>query len=119
MPGPFSWSASLHDTFATCRRKHYYAYYYASLGDEEFRRLKMLSALPPWAGSVVNDTIESFLRTSDSLPSGEEQEAPDRKLENALGGTPGPEETDRPGGGRTEGRTRKELETPGTLLPAD
>jgi len=28
-----------------------------------------------WAGSVVHDTIESFLRTNDALPSPEEQEA--------------------------------------------
>jgi DNA-directed RNA polymerase subunit RPC12/RpoP len=74
MPGPFSWSASRHDTFATCRRRYYYSYY-ASLEDEEVRRLKKLSALPLWAGSVVHDTIESFLRTNDTLPSPEEQEA--------------------------------------------
>ncbi len=74
MPGPFSWSASRHDTFATCRRRYYYSYY-ASLDDEEIRRLKKLSALPLWAGSVVHDTIESFLRTKDALPSPEEQEA--------------------------------------------
>ena len=74
MPGPFSWSASRHDTFATCRRRYYYSYY-ASLEDDEVRRLKKLSALPLWAGSVVHDTIESFLRTNDSLPSPEEREA--------------------------------------------
>jgi CRISPR/Cas system-associated exonuclease Cas4 (RecB family) len=71
---PFSWSASRHDAFATCRRRYYYAYY-ASLEDEEVRRLKKLSALPLWAGSVVHDAIESFLRTNDALPSPEEQEA--------------------------------------------
>jgi len=71
---PFSWSASRHDTFATCRRRYYYSYY-ASLEDDEVRRLKKLSALPMWAGSVVHDTIESFLRTNDALPSPEEQEA--------------------------------------------
>jgi hypothetical protein len=73
-PRPFSWSATRHDTFATCRRRYYYSYY-ASLEDEEIRRLKKLSALPLWAGSVVHDTIESFLRTNDTLPSAEEQEA--------------------------------------------
>jgi hypothetical protein len=71
---PFSWSASRHDTFATCRRRYYYSYY-ASLEDDEIRRLKKLSALPLWAGSVVHDTIESFLRANDALPSPEEQEA--------------------------------------------
>jgi hypothetical protein len=70
----FSWSASRHDTFATCRRRYYYAYY-AALEDEEIRRLKRLSALPLWAGNVVHDTIESFLKTYDTLPSKEEQEA--------------------------------------------
>jgi CRISPR/Cas system-associated exonuclease Cas4 (RecB family) len=71
---PFSWSASRHDTFASCRRRYYYSYY-ASLDDEEIRRLKKLSALPMWAGSVVHDAVESFLRTNDTLPSPEEQEA--------------------------------------------
>jgi hypothetical protein len=71
---PFSWSASRHDTFASCRRRYYYSYY-ASLEDDEIRRLKKLSALPLWAGSVVHDTIESFLRTNDTLPFPEEQEA--------------------------------------------
>jgi len=71
---PFSWSASRHDTFATCRRRYYYSYY-ASLEDDEIRRLKKLSALPLWAGSVVHDAIESFLRTNDALPSPEDQEA--------------------------------------------
>jgi CRISPR/Cas system-associated exonuclease Cas4 (RecB family) len=71
---PFSWSASRHDTFATCRRRYYYSYY-AALEDDEIRRLKKLSALPLWAGSVVHDTIESFLRTNDTLPSVDDQEA--------------------------------------------
>ena len=34
----------------------------AALEDEEIRRLKKLSALPLWAGSVVHDSIEAFLR---------------------------------------------------------
>jgi len=71
---PFSWSASRHDTFSTCRRRYYYSYY-ASLEDDEVRRLKKLSSLPMWAGSVVHDTIESFLRANDALPSPEDQEA--------------------------------------------
>jgi hypothetical protein len=71
---PFSWSASRHDSFMTCRRRYYYAYY-AALEDPEIQRLKKLSALPLWAGSVVHDAIESFLRTNDSLPRIEEQEA--------------------------------------------
>ena len=74
MDNPFSWSASRHDTFATCRRRYYYSYYAAS-EDPEIKRLKRLSALPLWAGSVVHETIERFLKTADALPSPEEQEA--------------------------------------------
>jgi hypothetical protein len=71
---PFSWSASRHDSFASCKRRYYYSYY-ASLDDPEIYRLKKLSALPLWAGSVVHDTIEAFLRANDRLPSPEDQEA--------------------------------------------
>src|SRR5512143_3380385 len=71
---PFSWSASRHDTFASCRRRYYYSYY-AALEDEEVRRLKKLSALPLWAGSVVHDAIERFLRENDAVPAPEAQEA--------------------------------------------
>ncbi len=74
MENPFSWSASRHDTFATCRRRYYYAYYAAN-EDPEIKRLKKLSALPLWAGSVVHETIEAFLRSHDALPAPEEQEA--------------------------------------------
>jgi CRISPR/Cas system-associated exonuclease Cas4 (RecB family) len=70
----FSWSLSRHDTFATCRRKYFYSYY-ASQDDPEVQRLKKLSALPLWAGSVVHETIENLLKTRDALPSPEEQEA--------------------------------------------
>lgn len=71
---PFSWSASRHDSFASCRRRYYYAYY-AALEDPEIRRLKKLSALPLWAGSLVHDAIERFLRENDSLPAAEAREA--------------------------------------------
>ncbi len=74
MENAFSWSASRHDTFATCRRRYFYSYY-ASNEDPEIKRLKKLSALPLWAGSVVHDAIERFLRTRDALPAPEEQEA--------------------------------------------
>lgn len=74
MSVPFSWSASRHDSFAGCRRRYFYAYY-AALEDEEIRRLKRLSALPLWAGSVVHDRIERFLKETDALPSPEAQDA--------------------------------------------
>lgn len=70
----FSWSLSRHDAFATCRRRYFFAYY-AAQDDPEIQRLKRLSALPLWAGSVVHETIEEFLRTRDALPAPEEQEA--------------------------------------------
>jgi hypothetical protein len=70
----FSWSVSRHDSFQTCRRRYFYAYY-ASQEDPEIHRLKRLSALPLWAGSVVHETIEAFLKTRETMPSPEEQEA--------------------------------------------
>jgi CRISPR/Cas system-associated exonuclease Cas4 (RecB family) len=70
----FSWSVSRHDTFHTCARRYYFSYYAAPV-DPEIRRLKRLSALPMWAGSVVHETIEGFLKAFDSLPSAEEQDA--------------------------------------------
>jgi len=70
----FSWSVSRHDTFHSCRRKYFYSYY-AAREDPEIHRLKKLSALPLWAGSVVHETIEEILKTRDSLPSDVEQEA--------------------------------------------
>jgi hypothetical protein len=79
MDVPFSWSASRHDTFQSCRRRYYYSYY-ASHEDEEIKRLKKLSALPLWAGSVVHDTIEWFLKRHDALPSKEEQDALIRRV---------------------------------------
>lgn len=70
----FTWSLSRHDTFMTCKRRYYYAYY-ASRDDPEIYRLKKLSALPMWAGSVVHDTVERLLKTRERLPSPTEQEA--------------------------------------------
>jgi hypothetical protein len=74
MDVPFSWSASRHDTFSSCRRRYYYSYY-ASHEDEEIKRLKKLSALPLWSGSVVHDAIEWWLKNNDALPPREEQDA--------------------------------------------
>jgi CRISPR/Cas system-associated exonuclease Cas4 (RecB family) len=74
MDNGFSWSVSRHDTFASCRRRYFYSYY-AAQEDPEIKRLKRLSALPMWAGSVVHQTIEDFLKTRDTLPVPEEQEA--------------------------------------------
>ena len=79
MDAPFSWSASRHNTFASCQRRYFYSYY-ASQDDEEIKRLKKLSALPLWAGSVVHDTIEWFLKKHDELPPEEEQDALIRRV---------------------------------------
>lgn len=74
MRSEFSWSVSRHDCFATCRRRYFYSYYAAG-EDPEILRLKRLSALPLWAGSVVHETIEKILRNHDRLPREAEQEA--------------------------------------------
>jgi CRISPR/Cas system-associated exonuclease Cas4 (RecB family) len=74
MPSEFSWSVSRHDCFDSCRRRYFYSYY-AAPDDPEIERLKRLSALPMWAGSVVHETIEKVLREFDRMPSETEQEA--------------------------------------------
>ena len=74
MGSEFSWSVSRHDAFARCRRRYFYSYY-ASNEDPEIQRLKKLSALPMWAGSVVHETIEAVLKSRDVMPSPDEQEA--------------------------------------------
>jgi hypothetical protein len=71
---PFSWSVSRHDSLSSCERKYFYSYY-AAVEDPEIKRLKKLSALPLWAGNVVHETIENFLKTNDRIPSVTEQEA--------------------------------------------
>jgi CRISPR/Cas system-associated exonuclease Cas4 (RecB family) len=71
---PFSWSVSRHDTLSSCERKYFYSYY-AAVEDPEIKRHKNLSALPLWAGSVVHETIENFLKTNDRIPGVTEQEA--------------------------------------------
>jgi hypothetical protein len=70
----FSWSVSRHDSFETCRRRYFYSYY-AAKEDPEIQRLKKLSALPLWAGSVVHETIEAFLKEREAVPSETEQQA--------------------------------------------
>jgi CRISPR/Cas system-associated exonuclease Cas4 (RecB family) len=70
----FSWSVSRHDCFESCPRRYYYSYY-ASVEDPEIKRLKKLSALPLWAGSLVHETIEGILKTHDAIPSETEQQA--------------------------------------------
>jgi hypothetical protein len=70
----FSWSASRHNSFESCERRYYYAYYGAN-EDPEIKRLKDLSALPLWAGSVVHEAIERFLKGCRSEPTATEEQA--------------------------------------------
>ena len=58
----------------SCKRRYFYSYYEAQ-ADPEVKRLKKLSALPLWAGSVVHETIEQVLKTHDAMPSPEVQDA--------------------------------------------
>ena len=74
MAHSFSWSVSRHDSFESCRRRYFYSYY-AAEADPEIKRLKKLSALPLWAGSLVHEEIETFLKGHDTLPSELEQQA--------------------------------------------
>jgi hypothetical protein len=70
----FSWSVSRHDCFESCRRRYFYSYY-AAAENPEIHRLKKLSALPLWAGNVVHETIETFLKERGTTPSEVEAEA--------------------------------------------
>lgn len=74
MAHSFSWSVSRHDNFESCRRRYFYSYY-AAEEDPEIKRLKKLSALPLWAGSLVHETIEAFLKEHETLPAELEQQA--------------------------------------------
>ena len=56
MDVPFSWSASRHDTFASCRRRYYYSYY-AAPEDPEIQRLKRLSALGYLSAHPTVETV--------------------------------------------------------------
>ena len=66
--------AAAHSSFESCARRYYYAYYGAN-EDPEVKRLKDLSALPLWAGSVVHEAIERFLKGCRGEPTLTEQEA--------------------------------------------
>lgn len=57
-----TWSLSRHDTFTRCRRRYWLSYYLA-FQNEEVMRLKELSSLDLWVGSLVHDTIEVYLKT--------------------------------------------------------
>ena len=65
----FSWSVSRHDSFATCQRRYFYAYY-ASQDDPEIHRLKKLSALPLWfpdGGELVEGLVDLVFEEDGGL----------------------------------------------------
>lgn len=69
----FGWSQTRAKCFEECDRK-YYLHYYAASVDEEIKRLRDLSAMQLWTGTIVHDAIETFLKTSDGrMPSPQEQ----------------------------------------------
>lgn len=68
------WSASRHDCFDTCKRKYFYSYI-AHKHYPEVERLKKLSALPLWAGNLVHDTLEAYVKMHDRIPTEAEGEA--------------------------------------------
>ena len=75
----FSWSHSRHESFQTCLKRYYFAYY-ASWGgwDEsapertrELYRLKRLSTRQQWAGHHAHQAIEFLLKNARRDSSGE------------------------------------------------
>ena len=75
----FSWSHSRHETFQTCLKRYYFAYY-ASWGgwDEnapararELYRLKRLSTRQQWAGHHAHQAIEFLLKNARRDSTGE------------------------------------------------
>lgn len=64
--GQFGWSVSRHDAFENCKRKYFYTYY-GAFNDPEVKRLRDLSARLLWVGSLVHDTIETYLKTHTTI----------------------------------------------------
>lgn len=74
----FSWSHSRHETFQTCLKRYYFAYY-ASWGGwaetapartRELYRLKRLHTRQQWAGHHAHQAIEFLLKNARRDPSG-------------------------------------------------
>lgn len=77
--GDFSWSNSKHTSFEECRRKFFLENYAAKV-DPEIKRLSKLSAIPLWAGNVVHDYMETFIKSRAPIPGPEEIEVIVRDL---------------------------------------
>lgn len=65
--GEFKWSNSRHSQFSDCKRAWWYGYYGAKV-DENIKRLKELSGVALWVGTLVHDTLETFLKTHAANP---------------------------------------------------
>lgn len=70
---PFKWSNTRHDCWERCRRKYFYQYY-AATANPELQRLKKLSALTLWAGTLVHDFAEAYLKTEAGIVAPARQE---------------------------------------------
>ena len=75
----FSWSHARHESFQTCLKRYYFAYYAAWGGWEEtaparareLYRLKRLATRQQWAGHHAHQAIEFLLKNARRDPSGE------------------------------------------------
>ncbi len=75
----FSWSHSRHESFRSCLKRYYFAYYAAWGGWEEnatartreLYRLKRLSTRQQWAGHHAHQAIEFLMKNARRDPSGE------------------------------------------------
>ena len=75
----FSWSHSRHESFQTCLKRYYFAYYASWGGWEEssparireLYRLKRLHTRQQWAGHHAHQAIEFLLKNARRDPSGE------------------------------------------------
>jgi len=68
-----SWSNSRAKLFQDCKRAYWFNYY-AKYHDDEVARLANLDNIYTWAGTVVHDAIEAFLKTHNFIPDAEERE---------------------------------------------
>lgn len=85
----FSWSHSRHETFQTCLKRYYFAYYGAWGGWDadapaparELYRLKRLSTRQQWAGHHAHQAIEALLKGARREPAADPAAATARQLE--------------------------------------
>jgi hypothetical protein len=66
---PFTWSVSRHHTHAACARRYFHAHL---ARDGVSRRLRQVSSLPAWVGSVVHEELAALIRAGSPPPDAEE-----------------------------------------------